>query len=143
MDNSLQNFIISKELTLADLNAKRNKLIEKLQTIKNNNSNNSNKSEDPHNIIFHKWCGEYKTSTFLGIKTNNYEIVNMHKTWVLLGDCISEFYTTKDIRGLDLVSGWNDGLNGTIFISTKDDIKIIKCVSQLMRGHHWTVTVFY
>lgn len=92
---------------------------------------------------FNNWLGEYKSSVMLGTTTDTFEDIIMEKSYVFLSDCISEYYTTKPIAGIQLDSKWNDGTNGTIVLTAKDNIKIIKCISQPFRGHNWHLKVYF
>jgi len=92
---------------------------------------------------FNNWIGEYNSSIMLGFTTDAFEDIVMEKSYVFLSECISEYYTTKPIYGIKLDSKWNDGTNGTIVLIAKENIKIIKCISQPFRGHNWHLRIYF
>ena len=79
----------------------------------------------------------------IGLVTPNFEKIKLAKKYVFLGSNISVHATSKKICGIRLDEKWKDGTNGKITIVKKNDVTIISCISQIMRGHNWNVTIYY
>lgn len=129
---SIHDLITAKEKRIQCLKIEKEKLEKEIKLL-----------EERSHDAFLSWLGKYNSSLSLGIITSVYEELNMKKDYIFLTENNSEYYTTKKIVGIDLRSNWNDGTNGTITLLVKDDINIIKCMSQPFRGHDWNLKIFF
>ena len=85
----------------------------------------------------------YNDTTILGIITPNIEKIKLAKKYIFLGSNISIHATSKKICGISLEDKWKDGTNGKITIVKKNDVTMITCTSQILRGHNWNVIIYY
>jgi hypothetical protein len=102
----------------------------------------STQSNTQSNKYHGTYNGLYHNSIMLGNKTNNFEHVRLEKKYEPYSEMVSDFITTKNIKGIELINNWTDGTNGRIKIESGDGYTKIKCVSQIQRGHSWDVNIY-
>lgn len=101
-----------------------------------------------NNLFYLKQCqGEYKTSQLFGIDTGSFDELKLEAKFNLFSPqpvSVKQYCCNKQIKGIRLLEKWNDNTNGTLTLEvSSDNTFMVKCVSQLGRGHCWYVHIFY
>lgn len=101
------------------------------------------KAKDQILTPFNKYNGTYTSYILLGDKTENFEYVKYDKKFKLFTDINAEFITTRVVKGINMISNWNDDTNASVELISDEKFTKIKINPQFMRGYSWDIYIYY